>query len=330
MLTAKVKRFNPITKYGFLVPDGGGDDVYVHSEICVSSNGGTVCLDAGQEVEYVAMCSRGKWKATRVTLPGGKPFQGVGMPLDGAPGLGGVVRPMYTAVQPSSMYQQMGMPQHKMAPWSNPASGDTGDQLQRGVIKRFNPKSQYGFLTDGKGGPDVFVHSEVVEPFGFELTTDLEVQYTATNRGGRLKATRCIVPGALPPALPPATAAALAALRPTGPNVMSPWLAGLGSSNPMGASMGQMGQMGQMSFGDYSLGVDGYAPGISDLPQLDAYSMNSRGGGSLGAMGGLSAQMHMQQMQQAMMQQQLQQFQMPAGPGPLGSGPRPPARYAPY
>jgi cold shock CspA family protein len=348
VLTGKVKRFNPITKYGFIVPDGGGEDVYVHAEACVST-GGSVCLDAGVDVEFTAVNTRGKWKASRVTLPGGKPFQGVGISLEAA---SGAIRP---AVQPSSLYQQqMGMPTGGIAPWAQSqgqAYGDTGDQLQRGIIKRFNPKSQYGFLTDGKGGPDIFCHSEVVEPYGFELTADLEVHYTCTNRGGRLKATRVIVPGALPPALSPAHA--LAALRPTGamssPAGLSAAAGWMGAAHPMGMGASSL---PQMQFGDYhSLGADPYGAGVADLPQLDPFISRGPGGAGsgpmagMGAMGAMPAQIQLQmqqmqqmqqqlqqQMQQMQQQQQQQQQQQPgSGPyGPVSAGRMPPARFAPY
>ena len=50
MSTGTVKWFNERKGYGFIVPDDGGDDLFVHhSEI--QSEGGT-SLDQGQKVEY--------------------------------------------------------------------------------------------------------------------------------------------------------------------------------------------------------------------------------------------------------------------------------------
>jgi CspA family cold shock protein len=50
MRTGKVKWFNAKKGFGFIIPDDGGDDVFVHhSEIKAD---GFASLDEGQNVEY--------------------------------------------------------------------------------------------------------------------------------------------------------------------------------------------------------------------------------------------------------------------------------------
>ena len=50
MSTGTVKWFNASKGYGFITPDGGGDDLFVHhSEIKTQ---GYATLDQGQKVEY--------------------------------------------------------------------------------------------------------------------------------------------------------------------------------------------------------------------------------------------------------------------------------------
>eukprot|EP01052_Picozoa_sp_SAG31_P007098 SAG31_NODE_334_length_17513_cov_10.799989_6_plen_69_part_00 len=47
-----VKRYNPRTQYGFIVPEQGGADVYVHADVCVTMDGEEPTLRTGQVVEY--------------------------------------------------------------------------------------------------------------------------------------------------------------------------------------------------------------------------------------------------------------------------------------
>lgn len=50
MSTGKVKWFNPDKGFGFIAPDDGGKDLFVHhSEI---KTGGFATLDEGQSVEF--------------------------------------------------------------------------------------------------------------------------------------------------------------------------------------------------------------------------------------------------------------------------------------
>jgi CspA family cold shock protein len=58
MATGTVKWFNPDKGFGFIVPDDGGKDVFVH--ITAVEAAGMKTLDEGQKVEYELQENRGK------------------------------------------------------------------------------------------------------------------------------------------------------------------------------------------------------------------------------------------------------------------------------
>lgn len=56
--TGTVKWFNPTKGFGFIQPDNGGDDVFVH--ISAVEQAGMQTLNEGQKVEYEIQENRGK------------------------------------------------------------------------------------------------------------------------------------------------------------------------------------------------------------------------------------------------------------------------------
>jgi cold shock protein len=56
-----VKWFNPTKGYGFIQPQGGGQDVFVH--ISAVERAGLSALNEGQTVEYEIISDRGKQSA---------------------------------------------------------------------------------------------------------------------------------------------------------------------------------------------------------------------------------------------------------------------------
>ena len=73
--TGKVKWFNSTKGFGFITPDDGGEELFVHQTSIKSE--GFRSLDEGEEVEYtVEKGDDGRTKALNVTGPGGTTVKG--------------------------------------------------------------------------------------------------------------------------------------------------------------------------------------------------------------------------------------------------------------
>ncbi len=66
MATGTVKWFNATKGFGFIQPQGGGKDVFVH--ITAVQAAGLTGLDDNQKVSYEVMNERGKEAATNLKL----------------------------------------------------------------------------------------------------------------------------------------------------------------------------------------------------------------------------------------------------------------------
>lgn len=66
MSTGTVKWFNPTKGYGFIAPDQGGSDVFVH--ISAVEAAGLRSLNEGQKVSYELATENGKVSATNLKL----------------------------------------------------------------------------------------------------------------------------------------------------------------------------------------------------------------------------------------------------------------------
>lgn len=66
MATGIVKWFNPTKGFGFIQPDDGGNDVFVH--ISAVQGAGLQSLNEGQRVSYELATERGKTAATDLRL----------------------------------------------------------------------------------------------------------------------------------------------------------------------------------------------------------------------------------------------------------------------
>jgi CspA family cold shock protein len=66
MATGTVKWFNPTKGYGFIQPQGGGKDVFVH--ISAVERAGLGTLNEGQIVQYEVVSNRGKESAENLKV----------------------------------------------------------------------------------------------------------------------------------------------------------------------------------------------------------------------------------------------------------------------
>lgn len=66
--TGTVKWFDPTKGFGFIVPDNGGNDVFVH--ISAVQEAGLPGLDEGQKIEFEEQENRGKMAAGNLKAVG--------------------------------------------------------------------------------------------------------------------------------------------------------------------------------------------------------------------------------------------------------------------
>lgn len=66
MPTGTVKWFNPTKGYGFIQPEGGGKDVFVH--ISAVERAGLTTLKEGQVVTFELVANRGKTSAENLKV----------------------------------------------------------------------------------------------------------------------------------------------------------------------------------------------------------------------------------------------------------------------
>ena len=66
MAIGNVKWFNPAKGYGFIQPQGGGQDVFVH--ISAVERAGLTTLNEGQKVEFEIVSNRAKSSAENIKV----------------------------------------------------------------------------------------------------------------------------------------------------------------------------------------------------------------------------------------------------------------------
>ncbi len=141
MASGIVKFFNPAKGFGFIAPDDGGNDVFVH--VSAVERAGLDGLNEGDQVNFEVEQDRRSGKLAVVDLQ----WIGAGAPLPKAGRTGGSARGFDRA---------------------SPRNGD-GRAVAgsgAGVVKWFNPQKGFGFIQPNGGGSDFFVHISAVERAG--------------------------------------------------------------------------------------------------------------------------------------------------------------------
>jgi CspA family cold shock protein len=142
MPTGTVKFFNSAKGFGFIAPDDGGTDVFVH--VSALERAGVYELNEGDQVSFDIEQDRKSGKAAAANLA-----------VTGSAG------PSQRRSAPSfSPRERRGPPPERSAA-PGPISGSGS-----GTVKWFNPTKGFGFIQPADGGGDVFVHISAVERAG--------------------------------------------------------------------------------------------------------------------------------------------------------------------
>ena len=141
-IAGQVKWFDHAKGYGFIAPRDGGPDILLH-QICVQQSGVKAVKEGATVVCDVVQGPRGL-QATRLI-----------------------------SVDNSTAYPVPGPSERASRPATVPQGG-----WHQGQVKWFNRAKGYGFLSRGRGTPDIFVHMETLRRAGLaELREGQRVQF---------------------------------------------------------------------------------------------------------------------------------------------------------
>jgi len=156
-----VKWFNSQKGFGFITPDSGGEDLFVH-QTAINAEGFRT-LGENEKVQYDVVSENSKLKAVNVSAPGGGMVKGD----NGGVRRGGRATPRK---------------------WPEGTPPSEGKQI--GTVKWFNSDKGFGFVAPLAGGDDLFVHQSSIHAPGFRsLMEGEEVEFRVVEERGKQKAT---------------------------------------------------------------------------------------------------------------------------------------------
>lgn len=205
MASGTVKWFNTAKGFGFIQPDDGGTDVFVH--ISAVSQAGLDALNEGDRVEYEMEQDRrsGKLAATSIVVTA----QGTPQPRRASGGFGGGDRGGYGGGDRGGYGGDRGGYGGDRGGFGGGRGGGGGfggggrsagtpAGAGSGTVKWFNPTKGFGFIRPEDGGQDIFVHVSAVEQAGLSgLNEGQAVSYDLEQdrRSGKTSATNLKVSG---------------------------------------------------------------------------------------------------------------------------------------
>ncbi len=209
MASGTVKWFNTAKGFGFVQPDDGGSDVFIH--ISALNQAGLDSLDEGDKVDYELEQDRrsGKLAATQIVVT----EKGAPQPrrAGGGGGFGGGDRGGYGGGgggYGGGGYGDRGGGGGYGGGRDRGGGGGFGGGADRprgvvsgsgaGEVKWFNPTKGFGFIKPEGGGQDIFVHISAVEQAGLSgLNEGQRVNFDLEQdrRSGKTSATNLKVSG---------------------------------------------------------------------------------------------------------------------------------------
>ena len=206
MASGTVKWFNTAKGFGFVQPDDGGSDVFIH--ISALNQAGLDSLDEGDKVDYELEQDRrsGKLAATQIVVT----EKGAPQPRragGGGGGFGGGDRGGYGGGGGGGYGGGGGRDRGGFGGGGGGGfGGGGGGDRQRGAVmgsgagevKWFNPTKGFGFIKPEGGGQDIFVHISAVEQAGLSgLNEGQRVNFDLEQdrRSGKTSATNLKVSG---------------------------------------------------------------------------------------------------------------------------------------
>ncbi len=151
-LSGRVKWYDAVKGYGFVVPDDGGADIMVHASWAY----GRVALSEGAEVQLIAVTGARGLQAQRLV---------------------DVQEPAPVAMPPG--FAEEARPTEFLGP-----EAEAGP-LQPARVKWFDKQKGFGFVNVFGRDEDVFVHMETVRRCGFQDLSSGEGMAVRTFRGPR-------------------------------------------------------------------------------------------------------------------------------------------------